>query len=51
MECNEGKKKRQDGTDTVKHLAGHSRGGAWKAHSTEVILLGSHAQGQSERER
>lgn len=49
MECNEGKKKK-DWTDRVKHLVGHGRGGAWKAHSAEVIRLGSHARGQSERE-
>lgn len=29
--------KRKDGTDTVKHLVGHGWGGAWKAHSVEVI--------------
>lgn len=43
------KKKKKDGTDTVKHLVGHSRGGAWKAHGAEVIRLGSHTRGQSER--
>ena len=44
------KAKKKDGTDTVKHLVGHGRGGDWKARSAEVIPLGSHTEGQSERE-